>query len=139
MRTALCLAFTAATSAACLPDTEFICILDDECQGGARPGGRCEPSFNHCSFPDSSCIPSGRRFDDAAGLLADRCVGEPVRFRGGVDASLETMPVGCSAGYASVAGPAHFGKTLTNLSWDKAKNTCKLTSAIHRIREPSQR
>src|SRR5688572_24115090 len=47
------------------------CDADGECmQGGVQ--GRCECGF--CSYSDSQCAGTSRRWNEAAGALADTCV-----------------------------------------------------------------
>ena len=58
----------------------FSCERDDQCGLG-----KC--SMSYCSFVDSSC-PSGYRFGDASGPLANTCVGET---SGGSDASVHDI------------------------------------------------
>lgn len=53
------------------PDS-FACVDDASC--GA--GGKCEPAFNLCSFPDEAkCGPGGRSFGDLGGANSGQCVG----------------------------------------------------------------
>jgi hypothetical protein len=57
--------------AGCSPQREsFTCMGDSSC----GVGGKCEPGFNLCSFPDSSC-PDGRSFGGLGGPNAGQCVG----------------------------------------------------------------
>jgi hypothetical protein len=78
---------------------EFACTKDEECQGGARAGGRCEPDILQCSFPDTSCTPSGRRLGDLSGGQSGQCVGG-------------TSPDG---GIDTPAAPACFGTGLLRI------------------------
>jgi len=49
----------------------FACTDDASC--GA--GGKCEPSFNLCSFEDPQCGPGGRSFGGLGGANSGHCVG----------------------------------------------------------------
>src|SRR5579872_777126 len=52
--------------------SSFMCTDDASC--GA--GGKCEPTFNLCSFPnEAQCGPGGRSFGDLGGSNSDQCVG----------------------------------------------------------------
>lgn len=130
MRTAviyLVLAAATAASAGCLHNTEFKCRFDADC--GAT--GACE-SVGYCSVPNSDCAGTGRSFGESAGQgLSNTCVpGSNPGLDAGIDAPTDGPPnAGCPSGYAAVAGSAHRYKALTNVSWDEAKNACKLTSA----------
>jgi len=61
-------------AAACSPfgGGEFVCMQDDQCQGGPG-GGMCEAD-GRCSFPDPACS-TGRRYGGFAGSRSNTCVG----------------------------------------------------------------
>ena len=63
-----------ALAAACSPfgGGEFVCMQDDQCQGGPG-GGMCEAD-GRCSFPDPACS-TGRRYGGFAGTKSNTCVG----------------------------------------------------------------
>ena len=80
MRAALVLAGIIAASLfgvalGCLSKPRFECSGPAECLSGGTQG-TCEPD-SFCSFPDSSC-PSGRRYGDLSGPMANQCVGIPI-------------------------------------------------------------
>ena len=76
---ALLVAAVAVSVAACSPfgGGAFSCERDDQCNTG-----KCSSGF--CSFADPSC-PSGYRFGDASGGLANTCVGD----NSNIDAAVE--------------------------------------------------
>lgn len=53
----------------------FTCTDNASCTGGAD--GVCETN-GFCSFADSSCTNSGRRYGDLAGGMSNKCTDEPV-------------------------------------------------------------
>lgn len=57
----------------------FYCANDAECTDGTS-AGTCT-SFGFCAFPDTSC-PSGKRYHDSAGNLANSCVGQEMTVAG---------------------------------------------------------
>ncbi|HEU4727082.1 MAG TPA: C-type lectin domain-containing protein [Kofleriaceae bacterium] len=121
-----CMVLVAA--AGCLRSTAFKCERDADC--GAS--GQCE-AVGFCSFPNATCVDSGRSFSDSAGQgLASTCVpaGDPPAPDAGIEPPQPDAPVasGCPADYAAVAGSAHVYKKLTNVTWDGAAAACKATS-----------
>lgn len=59
-----------AAAPACKPK-EYLCTQNAECVASNNTTGLCVAS--HCAFYDSSC-PSGWRFDDTGGAVAEDCV-----------------------------------------------------------------
>jgi hypothetical protein len=56
--------------AGCKPN-EFVCTRNLECTGTGGGTGACV--LDHCAYVDGAC-PSGWRWDDTAGDMADDCV-----------------------------------------------------------------
>ena len=67
-------ALAAVLVVGCLSKPRFECGNASDCVDGAAQG-TCEPG-GLCSFADSSC-PSGRRYGDLSGSLANECVPVP--------------------------------------------------------------
>lgn len=131
MRALLLLSLSLSLCAACLRQTEFRCLANDQC----NPGGTCQTAAGgYCSFADTGCT-SGQRFGDSAGPLAGQCVGEQT---GGTDGGVDGPPgdsppaASCPADYAPLAGgPAGhvYKKAPQNLSWTQQFDYCRTTSA----------
>ena len=75
----------AATTSACLGRADFRCTTHAQC-GDAASGAACEAN-GRCSFPDSACTLSARRFVEHAGSDSGACVAR----------SCETNPVAALA------------------------------------------
>ncbi|HSK01670.1 MAG TPA: lectin-like protein [Kofleriaceae bacterium] len=126
---ALLLLFSLTLCAACLRQTEFRCMSNDQC----NPGGTCQAA-GYCSFADTGCT-SGQRFGDSAGPFSGECVGEQT---GGPDAGTDGPPTdsppaaACPADYMPLAGgPAGhvYKKAPQNQSWTLQFDYCRGTSA----------
>ncbi len=117
-----------ALCAACLRQTEFRCMTNDQC----NPGGTCQPA-GYCSFADTGCD-SGQRFGDSAGPFSGQCVGDQTGGPdGGVDGPVVDSPpaAGCPANYEPLAGgPAGhvYRKAPQNRDWVGQFDFCKSTS-----------
>jgi hypothetical protein len=127
---ALLLLISLALSAACLRQTEFRCMTNDQC----NPGGTCQAA-GYCSFADTGCT-SGQRFGDSAGPFAGQCVGEQT---GGPDGGTDGPPTdsptaaACPADYMPLAGgPAGhvYKKAPQNLVWTQQFDYCRNTSGM---------
>lgn len=94
---ALCLLATLA-SAGCLRETTFRCAEAAQCGDGA-----CEAS-GFCSFVDTTCADSGRRYGEFSGAYSNQCVGsEPPGSDGGVDGSSGDASAGrCPGTYTTL-------------------------------------
>lgn len=131
---ALSLALAAAGGAGCLRSTTFHCDDNTDCNGG-----QCETTEgNYCSFADSSCSVSGRRFGDHSGPASNQCVGETTTTDGGIDTPDGTPidgapPMGCKPTYMALpdSGPRGHRYLLlpTNLSWVQQRDACALDNA----------
>lgn len=144
LRASFIVSALAALSSGCLRQTSFHCETSDQC--GA--GGTCE-SEGFCSLPDPSC-PSGDRFTDAAGALANQCVGGDPGSDGGIDAPpgdgapgdgapVDGPAAGCPAGYAEITGgqAGHRYRLLTAAAnWQTQRDTCAATSASAYLAHP---
>jgi hypothetical protein len=126
----LCAFAVAATLASCVKPGAFECASADQC---VRDGvqGRCE-SVSYCSFPDEMC-PSGQRFGEHAGTLADRCVGDT---DGGVppndatdapnDGMIDAPMAGCPGSYTTLAGaPNRYRKLANAAPWQSHESGCQ--------------
>jgi hypothetical protein len=92
---------------ACKPN-EFVCTRNVECTGTGGGTGACV--LDRCAYVDSAC-PSGWRWDDTAGDMADDCVPADllVPDAGLPDAGLpDAAPTTIDAG-APDAGPVDAG------------------------------
>jgi hypothetical protein len=115
----------AASSTACLRQTEFRCTTNAQC--GA--GGVCE-AVNYCSFPDPTC---GQRFGDSAGPYANKCVGD-VTIDGGVDGprsdATDAPPLGCPSGYNPLGTlPHRYKMIMATDMWAIQRTACAVTSS----------
>ena len=98
------------STAGCLRDTTFHCNDDSQC----GDNGRCEPGFDLCSFPDTSCA-QGRRFGALSGVQASQCVGAS-------DAGMTRCPLA----YANLPGLAHVYRGVADrASWDDQQGGCQ--------------
>jgi hypothetical protein len=110
--------------AGCLRATTFTCETNTEC----GTGGQCElAAGGYCSFADSSCTASGRRFGDSSGPSSGKCVGET----GGPDAppiDAPPTPMGCPANYMTLpnSGPRGHRYLLVNATatWTQQRDAC---------------
>lgn len=111
-------------SAACLRKTEYHCTSSAQCDG--MPGGYCEAT-TYCSFTDTAC-PSGRRYGEFGGELANTCVGgtNPNPDGGVIDGNGDGGGGGCPVGYVAIAGGGtHLYKKTTNAAiWDTQRTRC---------------
>ena len=120
----------AASSAACLRNTEYRCSTNSEC----GTGGTCE-SIGFCSFPDGTCT-SGERFGDSAGSLANQCTGStgqdggPIDTPSGIDAAIDSPAAGCPGNYVTITGGqgTHRYRLMTSVNWNQLNDMCKATT-----------
>ena len=64
-------------SVACTSRSAFVCLANEQCVSETNSPGICEAN-KVCSFPDTACAESGRRYPDGAGeSLAFACVAAP--------------------------------------------------------------
>jgi hypothetical protein len=98
MRVALLLSLLAA----CRYTGSFTCELDEECRARGSVG-RCDVGTGFCTFDDATC-PTGFRYADSAGDLANTCVMDPSASDAGIDAvDASTFdPATCPAAYNGV-------------------------------------
>ncbi len=66
------IAMIALPTTSCFGAPDYQCTASSECVRGELQG-TCEPSTSRCSYPDAEC-PSGARYSDQAGELANACV-----------------------------------------------------------------
>jgi hypothetical protein len=126
---AIAAALAAAPAAGCLRSSTFTCETDPECSGGT-----CEAD-HYCSFNDSTC-PSGRRYGDQSGPVANECVGgnpdidgppgQPDGPPGQPDAPMiDAGPGDCPGDYVTVGSQSHVYKVLGGTeSWTNRQVTC---------------
>jgi len=127
------LALVGATG--CLRSTTFQCDTSADCNGGT-----CElAEGGYCSFADSSCTTSGRRFGEHSGPYANQCVGEttpPTDSGPTTDAPPDAMnpPMGCKANYMALpnSGPRGHRYLLLNqtMSWSQQRDLCAADGAF---------
>ncbi|MDQ3367730.1 MAG: C-type lectin domain-containing protein [Myxococcota bacterium] len=124
----------ALACAGCLRTTTFRCDDNADCNGG-----QCETTEGgFCSFADSSCSTSGRRFGDHAGPSSNQCVGETAMVDGGPpgpdSATDAAPPMGCKAAYMTLpnSGPRGHRYLLqnTNLTWVQHRDACAADGAF---------
>lgn len=72
LRTVVAAWLCASSSLACAAAPTFECITDAQCVGNGADG-LCQVT-GYCSFPDTVC-PTGQRYGEHGGSLADQCVG----------------------------------------------------------------
>lgn len=114
--------------AACLRSTTYTCQNDSQCTGaGSDP--RCDTSVNACTFADSSCTTSGRRYADNSGSYSGRCVGDgpgPDSNMGNeVPPGGEPAPMGCPADFVQMGPRNHGYKALPNMApWAMQRDAC---------------
>jgi len=123
----------AVGSAACLRGTEYRCSSNTEC----GTGGTCE-SVGFCSFTDPNC-PSGERFGDSAGALANQCTGSTGQDGGPIDSPTIDGPmidapitVGCPGNYATIAGGQgthRYRLVVGTANWDQQRAFCVATTS----------
>jgi hypothetical protein len=68
----------AVQASACTSTPTFVCTTNTQCTSETNDQGICEPTGS-CSFADSSCPGTGRRYPDGAGDLSSTCVPAPSR------------------------------------------------------------
>lgn len=119
MRALLLLVVLAGTTAGCLRNTEFKCMIDTDCGTGAV----CEAT-HYCSFTDMDCA-MGRRYGDFSGTYSNQCVGETAMMDGGIDTP-DTPPGKCPSTYATLPGAGSHVYKLTNNSqqWSTQRDRC---------------
>ncbi|MBA3821768.1 MAG: C-type lectin domain-containing protein [Deltaproteobacteria bacterium] len=127
-------AVLALACAGCLRTTTFRCDDNADCNGG-----QCETTEGgFCSFADSSCTASGRRFGDHSGPSSNQCVGETAMIDGGPpgpdSASDAAPPTGCKATYMALpsSGPRGHRYLLqnANLTWVQHRDACAADGAF---------
>jgi cysteine-rich repeat protein len=106
---------------ACPSLDPFTCQGDDQCTLAAD--GVCHEDEGACSYPDDTC-PSGRRWSQTAGALADQCVEEaPAECGNGVVEGDEECDDGnahdCNACTADchLAGQLRWSVTYDGMGW----------------------
>ena len=117
---ALAIAFLASLLAGCLKSAAFSCAAEADCTRGGEVGV-CEAS-GFCSFADASC-PSGRRYGELSGNLADRCVGDETPDAGPDDPDAPAAPFCDSAGEPNLVGCWEFEGDLVDGSGDANNGT----------------
>lgn len=90
----------------CVDVQPFVCAGPDDCRRGDERG-LCEAT-GHCSYEDDTC-PSGRRYSDLAGALANACTESndatsTTMLPGEADASVSSSSVDASSANASSSG-----------------------------------
>jgi hypothetical protein len=101
---ALLLVLAVAPLAGCLKSAAFSCSVETDCTRGGEIG-TCEPT-GFCSFADASC-PSGRRYGELSGALANVCVGmepTPDAPDDQVDAAIDAPDAPPAAPFCDAAG-----------------------------------
>lgn len=94
----------AIPSMSCFGAADYRCSSDAECTWDDR-SGVCEAT-QYCSYSDPEC-PTGRRYSDQAGALADRCVAAPPEDTdegSSSEAASSTSEADTSSGSASESG-----------------------------------
>jgi hypothetical protein len=128
------LAALALGSSGCLRSTTFKCDTNTDC--GA--GGQCEVAAGgFCSFADSSCTASGRRFGDSSGASSGKCVGEVGDDAGvGAEKPIDApeIPSGCPGNFMTLpnSGPRGHRYLLINTQagWTAQRDGCAAMSTF---------
>lgn len=111
-----------ATTTGCLRATTFTCAQNADCVG-AGPDAECDLQANVCTFADSSCTESMRRYADNSGPRSNDCVGS-----GGGDGGIDAPGGNCPAAFMALpnAGPRGHRYLLqaTARSWTEQRNAC---------------
>lgn len=121
-----------AGSASCLRSTTFQCESNTDCNGGT-----CElAEGGYCSFADSSCATTGRRFGEHSGPYANQCVGETTPIDGGPDGAPSdgpdgAPPGGCPVDYATLpnAGTNRYKVRAQTQRWTQQRDACAAEGA----------
>jgi hypothetical protein len=134
-RSAILAVITTLAMTGCLRSTEYQCSTSSAC--GAN--GQCEAT-GYCSILDAECA-SGRRYSDAAGQLAGRCVddgGNPMHDGGPVDMALDgamtpdaPASAACPSGYVTLPNgqAGHMYMVVSNAAnWAAQRTACAATS-----------
>jgi hypothetical protein len=111
----------AALATGCRPQSSFECTVDAQCSK-SNVQGTCEEN-GFCSFPDPTC-PSGRRFGDLAGDLANMCV--PSQFD--TDEPMSTSNPDPSSS-SSTTGASETTPAESSSSGDTSTSTTSTTGA----------
>lgn len=111
------------TTTGCLRSTTFTCEQSAEC-AGAGPQAECDLQAKVCTFADSSCMPSMRRYADNSGARSGDCVGG-----NGGDGGVDTPSGGgCPATFMALpnSGPRAHRYLLQDMQrqWAQQRDAC---------------